>query len=176
MAYGIALKCLNETGAPVRQLWDEAAAFEAAPSMQALNYPPHLTLALYQTCPAGLLAEVVDRVFLARSAVTLRFSAISFFRSNSLILWAKPDVTDELLEVHAGVHKEMDPSNCHEHYRPASWVPHCTIAATIPAAVADAAIRWASQKRIDFSLTFDACDCVQFPPVNILHEKRLALV
>ncbi|TXH81548.1 MAG: 2'-5' RNA ligase family protein, partial [Rhizobium sp.] len=48
MPHAIVLKCANETAAPVMDLWREASRFETSPSMQALNYAPHLTFAVYQ--------------------------------------------------------------------------------------------------------------------------------
>ncbi|WP_245303115.1 hypothetical protein [Rhizobium esperanzae] len=73
MPYGISLKCLNDTASPVFKLWDEAAAFEETASMRALNYPPHITLAVYQEIAVDRLAEAAERVFRIHPAVTSSF-------------------------------------------------------------------------------------------------------
>jgi 2'-5' RNA ligase len=173
MRYGISLKSLNATASPVLELWDKAAAFEETASMRALNYPPHLTLALYQEIDLDQLAEALDRVFRTRPAVTLNFSSIGHFENEFLVLWARPNNGEQLFQLHAQLHREIDPAHCHDHYRPGNWVPHCTIATKIPAAKSQAAIGWANRNRMRFPVTFDAVDCVRFPPVEILREIRL---
>lgn len=175
MPYGITLKCTNETAAPVTALWDEAEAFETVPSMRALAYPPHVTLAVYQDADPARLKDVVDRVSEARSAVTLIFSSIGVFENETLVLWARPLPNKALLRLHADLHRQSDPTDCHHHYRPEAWVPHCTIAMNVPRAASAAAMRWAGERRIEFSVTFDGLDCVRFPPVEILEERRLAV-
>ncbi|ANM17672.1 RNA ligase family protein [Rhizobium sp. N541] len=173
MPYGISLKCLNTTASPVFKLWDEAAAFEETASMRALNYPPHLTLAVYQKLASDRLAEALKSVFRTRSTVTVNFSGIGYFDNEFLVLWARPIADDTLFQLHAALHQEIDPADCHEHYRPGSWVPHCTIAAKVPKAKSRAAIDWANENRMQFSVNFDAADCVRFPPVEILSEIAL---
>ncbi|MFS8148500.1 2'-5' RNA ligase family protein [Rhizobium sp. BR 249] len=174
MPYGICLKCTNETAAPVTALWNEAEAFETAPSMRALAYPPHVTLAVYQETDPALLKDILGRVSDALPAMTLTFSSIGVFENEPLVLWAKPQPNDALLRLHAEVHRQIDPAACHQHYRPGRWAPHCTIAMNVPRAVSAAAMRWAGERRIEFSVTFDVLDCVRFPPVEILEERRLA--
>lgn len=174
MPYGISLKCLNDTASPVFKLWDEAAAFEETASMRALNYPPHITLAVYPGIAVDRLAEAAERVFRGRPAVTSRFSGIGYFENEFFVLWARPDNDERLFQLHAALHREIDPVYCHEHYRPGNWVPHCTIAAKIPKAKSQAAINWANRNRMQFSVTFDIADRVRFPPVKILSEIGLA--
>ncbi|MBX4930604.1 2'-5' RNA ligase family protein [Rhizobium bangladeshense] len=174
MPYGISLKCLNDTASSVFKLWDEAAAFEEAASMRALHYPPHITLAVYQEIAIDRLAEAAERVFRVRPAVTSSFSGIGYFENELLILWARPNYDEQLFQLHAELHREVDPAHCHAHYRPGNWVPHCTIATKIPRAKSQAAINWANRNRMQFSVTFDAADCVRFPPVEVLSQTGLA--
>lgn len=47
MPYGISLKGRDATADYIRRLWDEASIYEPIGSMQELNYPPHLTLAVF---------------------------------------------------------------------------------------------------------------------------------
>jgi hypothetical protein len=47
MAHAICLKAYNSSGDPIRTLWAEFGRFEPTSSMAALNYPPHITLAIY---------------------------------------------------------------------------------------------------------------------------------
>ncbi|WP_085778586.1 2'-5' RNA ligase family protein [Rhizobium sp. NXC14] len=157
MPFGITLKCLNDTASPVFK-----------------NYPPHVTLAVYPEIAVDRLAEAAERVFRSRPAVTLSFSRIGSFENQFLVLWARPDHDEWLFQLHAALHREIEPVHCHEHYWPGNWVPHCTIAAKIPKARLQAAISWANRNRRQFSVTFDPADCVRFPPVDVLSEIRLA--
>ncbi|AJC79929.1 RNA ligase family protein [Rhizobium etli bv. phaseoli str. IE4803] len=138
--------------------------------MRTLNYPPHLTLALYEELDPDQLAEALNRVFRTRPAVTLSFSSIGHFENDFLVLWARPNNGERLFQLHAALHQEIDPVHCHEHYRPGNWVPHCTIASKIPKARSEIAIHWANRNRIRFSVIFDAADFVQFPPVEVLSQ------
>ncbi|MBP2445249.1 2'-5' RNA ligase [Rhizobium leguminosarum] len=142
--------------------------------MQALNYPPHLTLAVYDEFASDRLAAALERVFRRRSAVTVSFSGVGYFENEFLVFWARPIAGDALFQLHAVLDREIDPAYCHEHYRPGNWVPHCTIAAKVPKVKSKAAIDWADKNRTQFTVNFDAADCVQFPPVEILSEIGLA--
>ena len=174
MIHAISLKSTNETAAEVFKLWDEVAVFEHTPSMRALNYPPHFTLAVYEECPSDPLDDVFDRAFGSQFEVSIDFSRISYFQNEFLVLWARPVVNDALLRMHAALHREIDSGICHEHYRPGNWVPHCTLATKVPQAKSAEALSWAKQSRKQFSVTFDTADCVRFPPVDVLTEVRLA--
>ncbi|MBX5157990.1 2'-5' RNA ligase family protein [Rhizobium sp. NZLR8] len=173
MSYGVSLKCLNETASPVFKLWEEAAVFEEIASMRALNYPRHLTLAVYQELASDRLAEAFERVFRTRSTVTVNFSGASYFENEFIVLWARPIADDALFQLHAALHQEIDPACCHEHYRPGNWVPHCTVAAKVPKAKSEIAINWANENRMQFAVNFDAADCVRFPPVELMSEIAL---
>ncbi|SCW53990.1 2'-5' RNA ligase superfamily protein [Rhizobium mongolense subsp. loessense] len=170
MPHAISLKCLNETALPIVELWQEASAFEPAPSMKALDYPAHVTLAVYEDFAP---TDVLTRILGTQSAIPVTFSGIRYFQNEFLVLWARPVSNGRLLQLHAAVHSEIDPALCREHYRPDFWVPHCTIAMKIPGAMFEPAIKWASEKQAEFSVTFDALDIVRFAPVEILSEVKL---
>lgn len=172
MPYGISIKCLNETAAPIMELWDEAGTFEPAASMKQLAYPPHITLAVLTERLAGV-DEVLGEVFGSQSSLCIPFVEISYFENDLLVLWAKPKHDQDLLKLHAQLHRYIDPAICDEHYRVGHWTPHCSLATKVPAISAGAAMKWARQKRIEFTVTFDAVDFVQFPPVTVEREYRL---
>ncbi|MEZ2128304.1 MULTISPECIES: 2'-5' RNA ligase family protein [unclassified Sinorhizobium] len=174
MPYAISIKCLNDTALPVVELWREAAEFEEVPSMEALNYPPHMTLAVYDDIEPDRLIGAFRRAFHGGSAISIAFSGICSFRNDFLVLWLRPVSDEPLRQIHAVLHAEIEPTLCHEYYRPGSWVPHCTIAMRIPHAVSEQAIRWADERRAEFSVTFNAADCLWFHPVEIMSEILLA--
>ncbi|AXA39433.1 2'-5' RNA ligase family protein [Rhizobium leguminosarum] len=172
MPYGISIKCLNDTASPILRLWDEASSFEVSASMVDLNYPPHLTLAVLPDHPSHV-DKVLEDVFTSQPRLSISFEGVGYFENDFLVLWARPRSDDALLELHAKLHRNLDPAICHEHYRVGRWVPHCSLATKVPSSGAKAAIEWAKQKQLEFSVEFDTADLVQFPPVAIDREYRL---
>jgi hypothetical protein len=72
MPCGISIKCLNDTAFPILRLWHEASSFEVSASMVALNYPPHLTLAVFPDHP-GHVDEVLEDVFVSQPRLSIPF-------------------------------------------------------------------------------------------------------
>ena len=173
MPYAISLKCSNDTATPILDLWRQASVFETTPSMQGLNYPPHLTLAVYEDISPARLHDAVRKVFHGSPAVSVEFSGIRHFSNDLLVLWTYPIDDGALRQIHQALHSEIDPMLCHHHYRPDHWRPHCTIAMNIPMASAEAALKWAAETPARFTVTFDVADSVRAHPVEILSEIKL---
>jgi len=173
VAYAISLKCANDTAKPVLDPWDEASRFETAPSMQALNYKPHLTLAIYDNVRPEPPLQAVRKVFRGMPALSIEFSGIHHFTNELLVLWVRPVDDSALRHIHQALHREIDPLLCREHYRPARWQPHCTIAMHIPQTSAASALTWAAETPARFTIGFDVVDTLRFPPVEILEEVKL---
>ncbi len=96
MPHAISLKCLNETASPIVELWQETSAFEPAPSMKALDHPPHVTLAVYDDF---VPTDVLSRIFGAQSAIPVTFWGYRYFQNEFLVLWARPLSNDRLLQL-----------------------------------------------------------------------------
>jgi len=173
MPHAIVLKCTDDSAAPVLNLWREASRFEASPSMRALNYPPHLTFVVYEDVAVSSLVAAAQKAFANVPPLSIGFSGIGHFPNEMLVLWARPADDRQLRRIHRSIHDEIDPALCHEHSRPDRWQPHCTIAMKIPASTAEEALRWAAATPAQFSLIFDAVDCISFPPVEIMREVKL---
>ncbi|AYG65309.1 MULTISPECIES: 2'-5' RNA ligase family protein [unclassified Rhizobium] len=173
MPYAIVLKCTGDSATPVTDLWREASRFETTPSMQALNYPPHLTFAVYPDVAVPWLVAAAQKAFANVPPLSIEFSGIDHFPNEMLVLWARPVDDRVLRQIHSAIHDEIDPALCHEHSRPDRWQPHCTIAMKISAHAAEEALTWAKATPARFTLTFDAVDCVSFPPVEIIREVKL---
>jgi len=173
MPYAIVLKCSNASAAPVTDLWLEASRFETIPSMERLNYPPHLTFAVYEDILPENLFATAQKVFGNMPAISIEFLDIDHFPNEMLVLWARPADDHVLRRIHRAIHDHIDPALCHVHSRPDHWQPHCTIAMSIPAASKTQALEWATQKRAPFTVTFDTVDCISFPPVEILEQVKL---
>ena len=172
MPYAICIKCLNDTASPILKLWDEASAFEVTASMAELNYPPHLTLAVFHDHPRRVV-DGLDEVFAAEPKLTIVFEDVGYFDNDLLVLWARPRPNASLTVLHQRLHRHIAPALCDPHYREGNWVPHCSIATKVPRAEAKAAIAWAGQKRLDLKVEFDTADFVEFPPVRVERSYRL---
>ncbi len=173
MPHAIVLKCTDDSAAPVLDLWREASRFEASASMRALNYPPHLTFAVYEDVAVSSLVAATQKAFANVPPLSIEFSGIDHFPNEMLVLWARPTNDHVLRRIHRTIHDEIDPALCHEHSRPDRWQPHCTIAMKIPANTAEEALRWAAATPAQFTLNFDVVDCIRFPPIEIIREVKL---
>lgn len=172
MPFAISIKCINATAVPIMALWDEASGFEEAASMSGLRYPPHLTLAVLDNEPENA-SEIFKEVFAGQSPLSISFESVSYFENEYLVLWARPSHVDALLNLHASLHRHLDPGACHEHYRVGQWVPHCSLATKIPPSRRQQAMEWAQQKRLAVSVDFEVADLVRFPPVVVRRECKL---
>jgi 2'-5' RNA ligase len=173
MAFAINLTARDSAGARIRQLWDAFGAFELVPSMAALNHPPHITLAIYDRIGEDHLRGGMHQIMAGQSPFRLRFSAIARFEQPSLVFWAAPDPSARLLQIHASLHRLIDPALCRQHYRPGNWVPHCTLATDVTDANRSVARYVAARPFEPFDIVFDSADCVEFVPVRLIDEVVL---
>ncbi len=61
MTCAISLKAVNRIADSIGALWDQVALYEGAPSMTALNYSPHITLAVYEEIDPDLLKAALSK-------------------------------------------------------------------------------------------------------------------
>jgi 2'-5' RNA ligase len=174
MPFAIVLKAANSTADPIRALWKKASLFESRPSMAALNYPPHITLAVYDKIDPELLRIAFRRSFHGAPALRLTFSRLCFFDSDPLVLWADPAASEGLANRHAAIHACIEPTKCHPHYRPGAWIPHCTLGTQVKEELRADAVAFAARSIDPFDVLFDGAECVSFPPAAVLEEHRLA--
>ena len=174
MPLAISLKAANDTAEPIRALWDEVGRFEDGPSMRALAYPPHITLAVYDELCPDRLRSALKAAFAGGPALRIRFERIGRFGGPPLVLWAAPSPCALLDRAHALVHGLIDPALCHPHYRPGAWVPHCTLGRRVEESRRGEALAFARGGLAPVEVLFDRADAVRFPPVTVLEECGLA--
>jgi len=143
--------------------------------MRALGYPPHLTLAIYDTDEVGhaLRVRAIEQATAGEAALHLKFDRIRMFDGPSLVLWADPGHPNQLMRIHSAVHDVIDPALCRPYYRLGAWVPHCTLGMAILPDRRAAAMAFAQNFRGGVEAVFDVIDCVTFPPLRVTTEKRL---
>jgi len=144
--------------------------------MRTLGYPPHITFAIYDADEVSddLSRAAIERAAAGEAELHLEFDRIRTFAGPPLVLRADPRPQDQLMRMHAAIHEIIDPTLCRPHYRPRSWVPHCTLGMAVRADRRDAAVAFAEDFHGGVEARFDVIDCVTFPPLCVAVEKRLA--
>ena len=141
--------------------------------MLALNYPPPVTLAIYENVSPSELRGTLRAVFGGCTSIQLRFTKLSHFKRPQLVFWAAPEPSKSLRDAHAAIHGLIDPSLCREHYRPGAWVPHCTLATQVSDSNRREALGLAEEQIEPFDVVFDQADLVEFMPVRVLERCAL---
>ncbi len=176
MGFSLNLR-ISDTSAPaVTALWDEVSAFEDVASMRALNYPPHFTFAIYDTddVTEARARSAIERAALGEAELRITFNRIRTFAGPPLVLWAAPEPQDSLIRMHQAIHAAIDPALCRPYYRPALWIPHCTLGMSVREERRDDALAFAESFRQGIEAVFDVIDCMAFPPLRLAAEKRLS--
>ena len=175
MALAINIRADNESAREIERLWNQAAMFEAEPSMRALGYRPHFTFAIYdgpeideKTAWETMLAAVTGE-----RQLRIVFKRIRWFQGSPLVLWAEPEADETLARIHGAISAAIDPAHCRPHYRPGAWTPHCTLGIAIADQRRDDAMAFARAFDRSIEVLFDVVDCVAFPPVRIIAERKL---
>ena len=176
MPFALSLKSVDATADAIMSLWDQVSAFEDFPSMRALAYPPHITLAIYDSPGASeqLAIATLEKAARGQAAIELCFGRIRTFDGPPLILWADPEPKTALREIHDQIHAPIDPGLCHPHYRPGSWVPHCTLGMRTRPDRNQDALAFAGAFGESLRIVFDVTDCVRLAPLQVAAEARLA--
>ena len=142
--------------------------------MPALDYPPHVTLAVYDDIRTEELFKAFDATFADTPRVYCRFERLDYFVTPSaIVLWAAPIISPDLRSIHQRVHALLDPGRCRYNYRPGVWVPHCSLATSVDPSLKEEVQRLVNRPIKPFDVVFDVADCASFMPVEVIHEKEL---
>jgi len=175
MALAINIRADNESAGEIERLWDQVAAFEVEPSMRTLGYRPHFTFAIYDgpEIAEKTAWDVMLAAIGSETRLPIAFKRIRWFEGSPLVLWAEPEADETLARIHRAISAAIDPAHCRPHYRPGAWTPHCTLGTAIADERRDAAIAFARAFDRRIEVLFDVADCVVFPPVRIIAERKL---
>jgi len=173
MAFAINLRSDHASAERLRELWFLSSELEDTSSMAALNYPPHITLAVYDEDP-GELAPLLTELCTALPVQHVRFSSLNMFRApHGLVLWAAPELPEALLMIHRQLHASVNAKHSRQNYQPHNWVPHSTIANGVSPARLPEVESLIAQPLESFEVRFDVVDYVEYPPVRVITERVL---
>ena len=142
--------------------------------MASLNYPPHMTLSIYDDIDPDTLCSVLESAAAGLPLISARFERLdAFVTPSAVVIWAAPILGPEVFSLHERIHSLIEPGICRPNYRPGSWVPHCSLAAAIELSRKDEALDAANRPIEPFEVVFDYADCVSFLPVQVLRERKL---
>jgi len=175
MGLAINIRADNGSADEIERLWDEVAAFEDEPSMRALGYRPHFTFAIYDSTEidAKIAWDAMLTAVAREAQLRIEFRRIRWFEGPPLVLWAEPAADAALSRLHASISAAIDPVHCRPHYRPGAWTPHCTLGTRIAESKRADAIAFARSFDRSVAVLFDVVDCVEFPPVRVIAERKL---
>jgi 2'-5' RNA ligase len=175
VALAINIRADNASAGEIERLWDQVAVFEVEPSMRALGYRPHFTFAIYDSPAVDEKAawEVMLAAIAGETQLRIAFNRIRWFEGTPLVLWAEPEVDEALARIHGTISAAIDPAHCRPHYRPGAWTPHCTLGTDVADERRGEAIAFARAFDRSIDVLFDVADCVVFPPVRIIAERKL---
>ncbi|MBK3410552.1 MAG UNVERIFIED_CONTAM: 2'-5' RNA ligase family protein [Methylobacterium ajmalii] len=176
MGFAISMRSDHPSAGIVRALWDVVQQFEDRPSMSLLGYPPHVTLAIYdgEVVEENEVRRALDEASRDIGALTLTFDAIRSFDGPPMVLWASPRPNVVLRKVHEAIHATIDPMSCRPHYRPGTWKPHCTLSTQVRSDRHEDALAYARNASSAFDVTFDAIECIYFPPIKSFDLRKLS--
>lgn len=142
--------------------------------MHSLQYPPHITLAVYDEIEHESLIKIIDKEIQDLPKLTVTFESFSYFETpQSIVICAKPIQHSGIAEFHKRLHSNTGIDNCRPSYRPGNWIPHCTLATDVEHRQREKVMALVNKGFKTFSVTFDAADCAYFKPVKVLHEWPL---
>jgi 2'-5' RNA ligase len=175
MALAINIRADNASANEIERLWDQVAVFEDEPSMRVLGYRPHLTFAIYDSPEIAekSVRESMESATAGGAQLAIAFRRIRWFTGPPLVLWAEPEANETLARWHASISASIDPAHCRPHYRPGAWTPHCTLGTRIADGKSNNAITFAQSFDRLVEVIFDVVDCVVFPPVRVVAQRKL---
>ena len=174
MAFAINIRSDNETAGEIRRLWARCGRLEASPSIPAMDYPPHITLAIYNKITPNDLFSAFAAAREHLEPSTIRFDSLGYFEApHAIILWARPTLPPSWQAAHEAIHASIGAHRCRRNYQPEFWTPHASLATAIDLDRKADALAIVEQSIEPFDVAFDVADCASFMPVRVLKEARL---
>jgi len=131
----------REGGRTIRDLWSRLEQL-GVPSLKAHapSIRPHVSLAV--TDDADGLRQHAPGLALRGIEIDIEMAAASLFPADPPLLVLAVAPSPELVALHARVDAALAAAGVDvwPHYRPGTWLPHCTLSMGVPAEVVDDAL------------------------------------
>jgi len=132
MSFAFELHFDEQTEAAVRSAWANLAAQGCDTSRNGVA--PHVTLAIASAFDESSLGPKLAAFTATHPPLPVTFGSVESFPSG--VLYLAPIATPALKAIHRDFHARFRPfpsaRNSH-YYTPGQWVPHCTLAMSVPA-------------------------------------------
>jgi 2'-5' RNA ligase len=153
-----------------------AVGIERISGLETMRYigdVHHLSLAVYEELPVGLVLPKLRSFADSLRPLALRIANIGIFPGGVLFLGVV--VTPELLALHRRYHDELAAfaGSCAAHYRPGAFVPHITLALNAEGAALDRAVPIIRDQWRPSDAELDALRLIEFRPVRTLFLQPL---
>jgi 2'-5' RNA ligase len=130
MPYAVTLHLNSSAAERIRSLWRLLSEAGVDNASVLLNYPPHVTLAIYSdNFATNRGCEILSVLAEGMPAIPITLAALGVFPGSAEALCILPVVTAELLSLRDRVHHHLaDCGILQEFYTKRKWVPHITLA------------------------------------------------
>lgn len=141
-AFAVVLYFDDVTELRVRRMWAalDRHGVASAATAHGSGFRPHVTLAIVETTRPVQVAGKLRTPLADIAGLPLTLGALGFFLTDLAPAYLAVAPTGRLLAVHEEVHTALEGTRGWNHYRPGTWMPHCTLAMGVssPSAVGEA--------------------------------------
>lgn len=173
MAYAVNLLFNRSLADVVSGHWQRIFDAGISRSMLALDYPPHVTLTVYDTLNVDTVTPALDPVFEALAQIAVTLTHVTTFGAGSGVLYAALEPSPDLMRLHVKAAAAIE-EVCRPHYRTGGWIPHCTLATGVNDIDLDRARAILEADWRPLTGVFEAAALVEFMPVTGIKGWTLA--
>jgi 2'-5' RNA ligase len=173
VAYAVSLLFNSSLAEIVSERWMRLTDADVSRSMPDLGYPPHVTLAVYDTLKADVAIAALDRIFENVDQMAVTLTNVTTFGGGSGVLYAALASSPDLMRLQAKAAAAIG-EVCRPYYQTGSWTPHCTLATGIDNTNLDRAKAILERDWRPLTGVFETATLVEFIPVTVI--KRWTLV
>lgn len=132
-----------------------------------LGHTHHITLAVYDQLDTDGMERALPEI--ASAALEIVFPAIGSFPGERSVLFAAPQVSEDLLALHERYHRLTAPyGKSQDYYRPGAWFPHMTLAVNLTRHDLVAALDAVAREWSPVTCALDTIRLVRLSPVETL--------
>src|SRR6266850_6044282 len=127
MSYAVELGLDDHAAAVVRRLWHDLEDVGVT-YMTRSGARPHVSVGIWDGLEREAAEAELTRFAAETTPLPISLASVGFFPQTAVFL--APTVTSALLDLQASLHARFSRvgTAAWEHYRPGTWVPHCTLA------------------------------------------------